>query len=238
MGTLVTGVAHEINNPLAAAIADEEMALSVAKDLLDAVRGGGSFDRETASRQLEQMVEALTDAQEGGRRIAQIVRDLAVFGRPDQKRTLVKLIDVVRDAMRWLPASVGRAAKVDVQDGGAPEVLASFGQMEQVVVNLVTNAAKASKGGEVGSIIIRVMPGAPGMARLEVIDRGVGLEPAILERVFEPFFTNSVVGQGMGLGLSICKVIVTSNGGTLTVESEVGKGSTFRVELPAAPVET
>jgi PAS domain S-box-containing protein len=237
MGTLVTGVAHEINNPLAAAIADEEMALSAAKELLDAVRGGGSFDRETASKQLEEMVEALTDAQEGGRRIAQIVRDLAVFGRPDQKRTLVRLIDVVRDAMRWLPASVGRAAKVDVQDGGAPEVLASFGQMEQVVVNLVTNAAKASKGGEVGSIIIRVMPGAPGMARLEVIDRGVGMEPAILERVFEPFFTNSVIGQGMGLGLSICKVIVTSNGGTLTVESEVGKGSTFRVELPAAPAE-
>jgi len=237
MGTLVTGVAHEINNPLAAAIADEEMALSVAKELLDAVRGGGSFDRETASKQLEGMVEALTDAQEGGRRIAQIVRDLAVFGRPDQKRTLVRLIDVVRDAMRWLPASVGRTTKVDVQDGGAPEVLASFGQMEQVVVNLVTNAAKASKGGEVGSIIIRVMPGAAGMARLEVIDRGVGMERAILERVFEPFFTNSVVGQGMGLGLSICKVIVKAHGGTLTVESEVGKGSTFRVELPAAPAQ-
>jgi two-component system CheB/CheR fusion protein len=237
MGTLVTGVAHEINNPLAAAIADEELALSVAKELLDAVRGGGSFDRESASKQLEVMVEVLTDAQEGGRRIAQIVRDLAVFGRPDQKRTLVRLIDVVRDAMRWLPASVGRAAKVDVQDAGAPEVLASFGQMEQVVVNLVTNAAKASKGGEVGSILIRVMPGSPGMARLEVIDRGVGMEPAILERVFEPFFTNSVIGQGMGLGLSICKVIVKAHGGTLAVESEVGNGSTFRVELPVAPSE-
>ena len=237
MGTLVTGVAHEINNPLAAAIADEEMALSVAKELLDAVGGDGPFDRENASKQLREMVEALTDAQEGGRRIAQIVRDLAVFGRPDQKRTLVRLIDVVRDVDALATRLVGRAAKVDVQDGGAPDVLVSFGQMEQVVVNLVTNAAKATKAGEVGSIIIRVMPGAPGMARLEVIDRGVGMEPSMLERVFEPFFTNSAIGQGMGLGLSICKVIVTAHGGTLTVESKVGKGSTFRVELPAAPAE-
>jgi PAS domain S-box-containing protein len=237
MGTLVTGVAHEINNPLAAALADEEMALAVAKELLDAVRCGGPLDRETASTQLEDMVEMLTDAQEGGRRIAQIVRDLAAFGRPDQKRTLVRLIDVVQAAMRWLPAAVGRAAKVDVQDGGAPDVLASFGQMEQVLVNLVTNAAKATKDGEAGNIIVRVGPGVPGMASLEVIDRGVGIEPDVLERVFEPFFTKSAIGQGMGLGLSICKVIVADHGGTLTVESEVGKGSTFRVELPAAPVE-
>jgi signal transduction histidine kinase len=137
--------------------------------------------------------------------------------------------------MRWLPGSVGRAATVEVQKGGAPEVLASFGQIEQVVVNLVTNAAKATKEGHPGTIIIRVLPGTPGMARLEVIDRGTGIAPEIRERIFEPFFTNSVIGKGTGLGLSICHAIVTAHGGTLTVETEVGKGSTFRMELPAAP---
>jgi signal transduction histidine kinase len=77
------------------------------------------------------------------------------------------------------------------------------------------------------------------MSRLDVIDRGVGIDSAIRDRVFDPFFTTRQVGEGkgMGLGLSICHSIVTRHGGTLTVESEVGKGSTFRVELPAAPVE-
>jgi signal transduction histidine kinase len=76
-----------------------------------------------------------------------------------------------------------------------------------------------------------------GMARLEVIDHGSGIEPADLAHIFDPFFTTSDVGKGTGLGLSICHSIVTAHGGTITVESEVGKGSTFRVELPAAPAE-
>jgi two-component system NtrC family sensor kinase len=113
--------------------------------------------------------------------------------------------------------------------------MASLGQIEQVVVNLVTNAAKATKPGASGAIILlRVLPGGPGMARLDVIDQGVGIDPAIQERIFEPFFTNSVVGQGAGLGLSIANAIVIAHGGTLTVASTVGMGSTFRMELPAA----
>jgi signal transduction histidine kinase len=76
------------------------------------------------------------------------------------------------------------------------------------------------------------------MARLEVIDHGSGIESAVLPHIFEPFFTTSDVGKGTGLGLSICHSIVTAHGGTLTVTSTLGKGSTFRVELPAAPAET
>jgi signal transduction histidine kinase len=75
------------------------------------------------------------------------------------------------------------------------------------------------------------------MARLEVPDHGVRIAPRIQGRVVDLFFTTCEVGKGMGLGLSICHSIVTAHGGTLTVESEVGKGSTFRVELPAAPVK-
>ena len=88
-----------------------------------------------------------------------------------------------------------------------------------------------------GAIVIRVAPGGPGMARLDVIDHGAGIEPKVMPHIFEPFFTTSDDEEGTGLGLSICHSIVTGHGGTLTVQSEVGKGSTFRVELPAAPVE-
>jgi PAS domain S-box-containing protein len=237
MGTLVTGIAHEINNPLAATLADEEMALAAVDEIRNLLRGDLPLDREAVAARLAEASEELADAQAGGRRIAQIVKDLAAFGRPDLKRTRVRLIDVVEQAMRWLPASVGRAATIQVQNGGAPDVLASFGQLEQVVVNLVTNAAKASRPGRPNQVILRVLPGSPGMGRLEVIDEGTGIDPAIRERIFEPFFTNNVVGKGAGLGLSICKAIVGAHGGALTVESELGKGSTFRMEIPAAPAE-
>jgi len=137
--------------------------------------------------------------------------------------------------MRWLPATAGQVASVQVENGGAPDVLASSGQLEQVVVNLITNAAKATVPGKQNRILVRVGPGSPGMARLGVIDEGRGIAPAIRERIFEPFFTDSVLGQGTGLGLAICSHIVKAHGGTLTMESVVGQGSTFRMELPLAP---
>jgi PAS domain S-box-containing protein len=235
MGTLVAGVAHEINNPLAAALADQGLAMEGAQEVRDRLRVADPLDREDAARRLDAMVEELADAQEGGRRIAQIVRDLVSFGRPSATRTRVRLIDVIEKAMRWLPATAGQAASVKVEDGGAPDVLASSGQVEQVVANLLTNGVKATVPGRPNRIIVRVGAGSPGMARLDVIDQGKGIAPAIRERIFEPFFTDGVIGQGTGLGLAICNHIVKAHGGTLTVESAVGKGSTFRVDLPVAP---
>jgi signal transduction histidine kinase len=140
--------------------------------------------------------------------------------------------------MRWLHATVVQTATVRVENLSPPDVIASAGQIEQVLVNLVTNAAKATPDGKRGEIVVRLGPGSPGMARLEVIDQGTGMEPALMDRIFDPFFTTRPIGQGSGLGLAISHAIVTAHGGTLTVESEVGKGSTFRMELPAAPAET
>jgi two-component system sensor kinase FixL len=239
LGTLVAGVAHEINNPLAAALSDEDLALGAVRGLRERLRESGPLDREAEIHRLDDVVEELGEAQEAGRRIERIIKDLKVFGRPSQKnaRERIRLIDVVDMAMRWLPVAIHQTATVTVENGGAPDVVATAGQITQVVVNLVTNAAKATPEGARGAIVIRVGPGAPGMARLEVVDHGRGIEAAVLEHIFEPFFTTSDVGKGTGLGLSICHAIVASHGGTLTVRSEVGKGSTFRVELPAATAE-
>ena len=237
LGTLVAGVAHEINNPLAAALSDQDLALRAVREFQDRLRGSGVLDRGTEVHQLDAVVEELVEAQEAGRRIERIVKDLKVFGRPNQmnERARIRLIDVVDLAMRWLPVAIIHTATVTVENEGAPDVVATAGQITQVVVNLVTNAAKAAPEGARAAIVIRLGPGTQGTARLEVIDHGSGIEPAVLAHIFEPFFTTSDVGKGTGLGLSICHAIVTAHGGTLTVESEVGKGSTFRVELPAAP---
>jgi PAS domain S-box-containing protein len=234
LGTLVAGVAHEINNPLAAEVSGQGFALELARDARERRRQGTQPDVAAEILELDQMIEALEDAQRGGHRVARIVKDLAAFGRSDPTRTRVRLVDVVEDAMRWLPASVGAAATVRVENHDPPEVLASPGQIEQVVLNLVSNAAKATPAGARGEVVIRIGTGETGRAYLEVVDHGVGISPSILNQIFDPFFTTRPVGEGRGtgLGLAISHTIMTAHGGTLTVESVVGRGSTFRAELP------
>jgi PAS domain S-box-containing protein len=236
MGTLVAGVAHEINNPLAANLADAGLALEVAREARQRLREGEPTDVEAHRRFLDAIIEALEDASEGGQRIAQIVKDLAAFASPAPKRVRLRLADVAATAIRWMPSALAQDVDIHVEIQDAPQVLASPGQVEQVVVNLLTNAAKATPSGRRGDVVVRIGPDEGGGSRLEVVDRGVGIDPTIRDRIFEPFFTTRRVGlgKGTGLGLAICHAIVTAHGGTLTVESEVGKGSTFRVELPAA----
>jgi signal transduction histidine kinase len=240
VGTLVAGVAHEINNPLTAELADQGVALEIVRDAARRLREAEPIDRAAEARALDAAAEALLEAQEGGQRIARVVKNLGAFGRPDPERNRVRLIDLVADAMRWLPATVAKVARLQVEDGGAPDVMASGGQLGQVLVNLVTNAANAIPASRRGLIVIRTSLSPGGLARLEVKDDGVGIEPENLERVFEPFFTThrTGAGKGMGLGLAIAHAIATAHGGTLTVESDVGQGTTFRLELPPAPPAT
>ncbi len=240
MGTLVAGLAHEINNPLTATVSGQGLVLEEIREVRNLLQGRAPFDREVAVRTLDGMAEALDDAQTGAQRVSRIVRDMTTYGRPDPQRSRAKLIDVVKDAMRWLPSSLGGAATLRVEDHGAPDVLASAGQVEQVLGNLVTNASRAMPPGRVGHITISIGSCREGMAWLEVSDDGAGMSPAMVKRVFDPFFTTRPVGEGRGtgLGLSICHAIATAHGGTLTVQSEVGGGSQFRMELPVAPPVT
>jgi len=239
MGTLVAGVAHEINNPLAAGIAGQGLALEAAREARKRLDRGAPLDLAEEARLLDEMIETLEDAQTAGLRIAKIVKDLSAFGRPNPVRARVRLIDVVDQAMSWLPDSASRTATIWVEDLGAPDVLASSSQIEQVVINLITNATRAAQVGRKGEIVVRVGVAASGMARLEVADNGVGIPPANLDRIFEPFFTTRPAGDrgGIGIGLAISHSIVEVHGGELTVTSEVGKGSTFRMDLPAAPAD-
>ncbi len=235
MGTLVAGVAHEINNPLAGEMASQALAMHEMKEFAELLRRPGPLDREALARRADEMVEILGNAQDGAASIAHIVKDLVSFGRPDAERMPVQLFAVVESSMRWLSVSVERAATVRVENSEVPSIMGSEGQLQQVVVNLVTNAALAIPAGRPGEITIRIGPGNAGMVRLDVVDNGKGIPPETMKRIFEPYFTTRDAGKGTGLGLSICHAIVAAHRGTLTVESEVGKGSTFRVELPAVP---
>ncbi len=237
MGTLVTGVAHEINNPLAAIMSATGSATEDVAELLSILRGGSRPDPERLAGRAAEVHEMLGDVTSSAKRIAGIVKDLSIFGRPSQDRRPTRLAETIQKSLEWLPPSVAERALVRVEVEEVPEAMASEGQIEQVLVNLLDNAALAGPDGRRAEVVIRLGHGTPGMVRLEVSDDGRGIAPELMERIFEPFFTTRPHGTGTGLGLAICNAIVTSHGGTLSVESVVGKGSTFRLELPAVPVE-
>jgi PAS domain S-box-containing protein len=235
MGTLVAGVTHEMNNPLAGVTAGQTMALEDLEALRTSVLRGEPLSPDTLVRRLDEVRASIVDAQAGAERVARIVRELATFGRPDARRVAVRLPEVVEQALRVLPASVSRHVAVLVEDRGAPEVLGSPGPLAQVVVHLVTNAARSMPEGRRGRVVVRLGPGSRDTARLEVVDDGAGMSEEIRRRAFDPFFTTREVGQGLGLGLTVCHAIVAAHGGTIAVESEPGRGSILRVELPVAP---
>jgi PAS domain S-box-containing protein len=234
LGTLVAGVAHEVNNPLGAALAAQGFAGDEVDRIRGQIRAGEPLDREELGRRLDGIAEALADARMGSERVSRVVRDFTSFGKADPKRSVVRLPAVVEASMRWLPAAVAGSAAIHLDMQQAPAVRASPGQLQQVVVNLVTNAAKSIPFGRAGAIAVRVGSVGPATACIEVSDNGVGMSDEVMARIFDPFFTTRPVGEGMGLGLAIAHAIVTAHGGTLTVRSTPGLGSTFRVELPAA----
>ncbi|HEU4385136.1 MAG TPA: PAS domain S-box protein [Anaeromyxobacteraceae bacterium] len=222
LGTLSAGMAHEINNPLAFTVANLGFAMEEARRL-------GS-----RSPELEQ---ALVEAQEGAARVGDIVRDLKSFSRHDEGdgRGRADVRQVLRAAVNLAQAEIRPRASVELDLGETPPVAANERRLGQVFLNLLINAAQAIPEGTPERHAIRARTRAEnGRVVVEVEDTGAGIAPEILERIFDPFFTTKPVGVGTGLGLSICHGLVTGMGGDIQVQSAPGRGSLFRVRLPAA----
>jgi PAS domain S-box-containing protein len=223
VGTLIGGVAHELNTPLHAIRNFAELLLMEPR---------GTEDRE-----------ALEIIQREADRAAKVVADLRLLARETQEaergRAAVDLNDVVRHVLKVRRYSL-ETGNIEIREDLAddlPPVLADRGNVEQVVLNLVVNAeqAMANQLGE-RRLILRTRR-TPGGSALHVVDSGPGIPPQNLERIFDPFFTTKAPGEGTGLGLSLVHNIVAEHGGAIHVDSEVGKGTAFRIELPRAPGE-
>jgi PAS domain S-box-containing protein len=236
IGSLVTDSLPEVDGSAAGLHALQVRALAAAQAARKRLHGDGPLDRAAVTRALDEAVQLLARAQEATDRIAGLVKGLSAVASTElgEARIRLRLHDVVSQAIHWLPANVLEVAAIKIEDKGAPEIKASAFQIEQVVVNLVSNATRAARAFERSKVVIRLGPGSPGMARLEVVDRGSGIDPRSLERLFEQPARAAAPGDGAGLGLALSHAIVTAHGGTLTVLSVPGRGSTFRVELPAA----
>lgn len=223
LGTLAAGVGHEINNPLAYVLSNLEYALEELP--------GGDMAEITA---------ALREAKEGVQRIRTIVADLRTFAHADPDEGGAANIHGVLDAsIGLLKNELRHRATVRKSFGQVPEVAGSESRLGQVFVNLLANAAHAIREGDVANNEVSVTTSfVDGLVVVEVRDTGAGIPPERLDRIFDPFFTTKSVGEGTGLGLAICHGIVSDLGGSITVRSAPGEGSTFRVSLPAARATT
>jgi signal transduction histidine kinase/ActR/RegA family two-component response regulator len=246
LGRLAAGVAHEINNPLAYVLGSIELLERGLSEI-------GVLHPE-AARTGEIIVDAqsaLTNAKEGVERIRSIVKDLTTFSRavPDSRRP-VDIEAVLESTLNLTWNELRHRVRVVKHFAGVPDLLGDEGRLAQLFINLILNAAQAIPADRQGVVTISTASEG-GSVSITVADDGVGITPTDLPYVFEPFFATErsawAPGDpcrpehgGAGLGLAICRNIVTALGGTITVTSAPGAGTRFTVTLLAAgdtPVE-
>jgi PAS domain S-box-containing protein len=243
LGIMVAGVAHEINNPTSLIMLNADvlktfwLALRPAVDAAAASGGPthvAGLPYATVAEKFGTLVDGISS---GSQRIAAIVKHLKDFSRFDAaemagRANVREAVDVSVTLMGNLLGKSTRHLHV-IHGDGLPLVRGSIQKLEQVIVNLITNACHALPNPDCAiSIRSRCLPDRDAVT-IEVHDEGVGIAPDDLSRIFDPFFTTKRDAGGTGLGLSVAYAIVKKLGGDLTFESELGKGTTAIVSLPA-----
>lgn len=228
VGILAAGVGHEINNPLTSVLGNLELA---QQDIRDVLR-----DENIKSARLDNVLNELSDAYESAQRIRNVASDLRLFSRSDsEERTAVDVCRVLESSLRMAQNEIRHRSRLTTRLSPVPAVEANESRLGQVFLNLIVNAAQSIPEGHVeeNEITVETSIADDGHVTVDIGDTGGGMSADVKKRLFTPFFTTKPIGLGTGLGLSICHRIVDSYGGSITVDSELGRGSTFRVHLPA-----
>src|SRR5450432_3863802 len=223
LGRMSAGIIHEINNPL-----------NFATTGLFTLRKKG---KHLPPEQQADYAEVITDIEDGLKRVQNIVSDLRMFTHPNTEQLdPVTVAEVVTPALRFLSNEWKDAVQIEQQLAEHQTIWANTNKLIQVMVNILQNSLDALKiktfaNGEKPAIWIagRI---ENGQSVLSIRDNGVGIDPKLVDKIFDPFFTTKDVGEGMGLGLSICYSIVQEYEGKISVKTEQGKFCEFTLEFP------
>ncbi|MEQ8485689.1 MAG: ATP-binding protein [Pseudomonadales bacterium] len=236
LGQLVAGVVHEINTPLLYVMNNTDMTresiLEVRRQIepvLDTLRS--TIDVDALTENLEEVTALTTDSAEGLNDIDTLVKSLKDFSRLDRatydrfdvRDGIEKTLTITRNLLKY-----GIEVERDLRE--VPEILCAPSRVNQVFINLITNAAQAMDGK--GVLKIATYADGDGWVHIEIRDTGCGIPEENLNRVLDPFFTTKPVGQGTGLGLSIVRKIMDEHGGKLTIDSRVGVGTQITLSFP------
>jgi signal transduction histidine kinase len=219
LGQMAASIAHEINNPLAGVLVYAQL---LAKKL-----SGDTLSKQVALEYLAKMASEVD-------RSSRIIRNLLDFARPSEPKLRdVDVNHVIEDALTLVDhqAELRHVTLIKELHPRLPTVFADHDQLRQVLVNLTLNAIQATPGG--GQVTVRTQAAENGALKVEVEDTGSGISKENTGKLFTPFFTTKEKGQGVGLGLAVARSIIEKHCGTIEVESEEGKGTTFTVHLPA-----
>lgn len=251
LGQLSAGIAHELNNPAGFVYGNMDLLQGYIAELVklfdaygevvlpaEAARRVDSLKTEIGyERLISDLSSIISDCREGAQRICDVVKNLRLFSRLDEAE--FKSIDInegIDSTIRLLSSYYSSGRIVLRRDyAELPPVNCYAGQLNQVWMNLLVNAAQAV--GDQGEVTISSKLGGNSVA-VAISDTGCGIPENKLSRIFDPFFTTKPVGEGTGLGLSISYGIVERHGGTITVVTQVGKGTTFTVTIPIRATET
>jgi PAS domain S-box-containing protein len=251
IGQLAAGIAHELNNPIGFVHSNMGTLEAYVRDMIDIIdaydqlkmEAGSSLSFEGVERLKEEkdfsyirddIGQLLDESKDGLSRVRKIVQDLKSFSHVgEQEWQMADLHQGLDSTLNIVWNELKYKCKVTKEYGELPLVHCLISQLNQVFMNLLVNAGHAIE--KQGEITIRTALRGEEEVQIEIIDTGKGISPENINRIFEPFFTTKPVGKGTGLGLSLSWGIVQRHHGRIEVESELGKGSCFRIILPIHP---
>ena len=231
LGSLVAGVAHEINTPLGSINSNNDIFALTFKKVQNLLKSQAAPDPQGEEQEVVEIVkDAIRTNRLACERIVKIVRSLRNFARLDEaERKKVDIHDGIESTLTLVAHELKRRIKVIKEFGAVREIECFPNQLNQVFMNMLVNASQAIEGE--GEIRIRTWE-EDDTVRIAISDNGKGIPPEFQAKVFDPGFTTKKAGLGTGLGLSICLKIVQDHGGRIELESEAGRGTTFTIVLP------
>jgi len=240
VGQLAAGVAHEINNPIGFIKSNLTTAQSYVQTLksfaeqMDNVPDADDFRSLWKASELDFVVEdfqtLLRESSDGTERVACIVKDLKGFSNVDRsEEEIVDINECIRSACNLSRREIEKHAELVLELNTLPRTRCHPGHLGQAILNLLLNAAKAFE--ESGQIRVETFMDDKRIG-IHITDNGKGIPGELLQRVFDPFFTTSNVGQGTGLGLTVTRDIIHAHHGEIAIDSKVGEGTRVTIKLP------